>query len=349
MGKVLVGLLSINSLRLFKVFVKKNPEFEPIFYIPDYLDEPTKAKLKRVCKYEFSAEAIVLSRPASFSSRDARDTFGVEFNVLFLYGTNHFELNVLIECYKSAKVVIYEDGTLTYCDSILKSLPRIDEVYISNYANILKSKDLEELPKVDVILLSNKNVTFELYRQTFAKTRENFNLDFNNIVLIIDSNYSAVGGVISEEEEIMMIYQLYGFIKSLGFSPIVKWHPRRAFKNHFAFSKILMVPTSYNLEEFLYAYKNNVEFIIGNISTSMLSALHYFNIPSIISDNAILFDRRISKRPKLADAIKSEIELYFSVFPRLSSIMKSSDLGCINKRLLLSIIHENIDCLYPSC
>ena len=81
----------------------------------------------------------------------------------------------------------------------------------------------------------------------------------------------------------------------------------------------------------------------------MLSALHYFNIPSIISDNAILFDRRISKRPKLADAIKSEIELYFSVFPRLSSIMKSSDLGCINKRLLLSIIHENIDCLYPSC
>ena len=340
--KTLVGLLSVNSFRIFALFKKKNPNVEPVFYIPSYLDVSTKSKLKRICKYEFESKYIELDRNSDFCSFQAEKNLGNDFECLFLYGTNHFEVKVLVETYKSSNVVIYEDGTLTYCEGILSSIPRVNQVYLSNYIGVISSPDLNEQSNVELITLNNKNLSFKPFKQSFVSVDEYSITKDKKIVLIVDSFYSAVPNVISEDEEIMMLYQLYGFLNNLNLTPLIKWHPRRQLKESSAVFEMNAVPSMYNFEEFIAHAGDNVEFVIGNVSTSMLSALHYFNVPSIVTDNALLFEKRIEKRKILEKAIRKEIALYYDIFPKLSSLMRYHGTCSFSKQYLNGIITSNL-------
>jgi len=339
--KALVGLLSINSFHFFDVFRNKHQEINPVFFVPDYLDNATKSKIYRICKYEFCCELITLKRGDKFNREILLNQISKEFDWLFLYGTNHYESPIIIDTFKNSQVAIYEDGTLTYCEGVLSRFPRINELYVSNYLGLFSVSQLSENTKL--VHLTHENVDFRGYRQSFNEHHlTQGSLEGENVVILIDAFYSSVPSVISINEELTSTFQIYRLLESFGVNVYIKWHPRRDHSQNFLLSRCKAVSSLYNLEETLQSNKDKILCLVGHVSTSMLSAMHYFGIPSIVIDSEVLFQRRIEKRPTLAKDIRREINLFYTLFPKLTDLLKDDKLNSLDKNFLQEIVKLNL-------
>ncbi|EAJ1119122.1 hypothetical protein A0Z62_00625 [Campylobacter lari] len=310
----LIYLNGLHGLELFnnKVF-EIDYDLEIFFIYPRHLNITMFSSLARRIKNTFNKPVFFFRREEQ-SILDITKAFQIESLIVPL--VTNYEIPKIIDIYKNARVIAYEESLLSYNPKIIESFSRLDYIYASNYLNIFKIKH-DKFPKVNFNLI-NFSKFDGFTKDTFLDKK--IDLPRNSIILL-DPYYSQNCKIYKEfsiYDELFLLKILYYCLKNTNKNIFIKWHPRRENSHRFHDLDMGIIPGNFSIDELVYL--NNNFIFVGFTSASLFHLYHHYKSPIIHLSLDILFNFRL-KHKLVAKEVEKEEKLARNIFISLNEIL----------------------------
>ncbi|RTJ88849.1 hypothetical protein C3H49_02715 [Campylobacter jejuni] len=311
----LIYLNGLHGLELFnnKVF-EIDYNLEIFFVYPRYLNLTMFSSLARRIKNTFNKPVFFFRREEQ-SILDITKAFQIESLIVPL--VTNYEIPKIIDTYKNAKVIAYEESLLSYNPNIIETFSRLDYIHASNYLDIFKIKNDKFLKakfkKIDFSDFSN------LTKDNFLEEKI-LNIP-NNSIIFLDPYYSQNYQLYKEyslKDELFLLKILYFCLKKLNKNVFIKWHPRRESSCKFHNLDIEIIPGNFSIDELVRLCNNCI--FTGFTSASLFHLYHHYRTPIIHLSLDILLNFRL-KHKLVAKEVEKEEKLARDIFISLNEIL----------------------------
>ncbi|EAJ2735706.1 hypothetical protein CXE76_05030, partial [Campylobacter coli] len=296
---------------------------ETFFIYPRHLNTTMFSTLARRIKITFNKPVFFFRREEQ-SILDITKSFKIESLIIPL--VTNYEIPKIIDIYKNAKVIAYEESLLSYNPKIIETFSRLDYIYASNYLDIFRVKN-------------DKFLKAKFQKINFSEflnfTKDNFleekvlNIPDNSIILL-DPYYSQnfeIYKEYSKQDELFLLKVLYSCLKNINKNVFIKWHPRRENGHRFYSSGVEVIPGNFSIDELVRLCNNCI--FTGFTSASLFHLYHHYKSPIIHLSLDILFNFRL-KHKLVAKEVEKEENLARDIFISLNEILDnfSEKLNC---------------------